>query len=121
MDSSNCTCSGRTLSYQIVVAPNAIWRRYIDQLLALDNKNMSNNTRDWEPVATYRPLANENDPENEIAQDEIAVDVQEQNRPPELDQKEEEKETEEQPGELLHQQRYPGRIRHEPVGLGFNR
>ena len=66
---------------------------------------MSNNTRDWEPGATYTsPLADENDPENEIAQDEIPVDVQEQNGLPELDQREQQEETDEQSSELPHQQ-----------------
>lgn len=105
------------LSYRIEVAPNVIWRRHIDQLLASDNSNMPNNTRDWEPEVTHiPPLADENDIENEIT-----VDVQEQNGLPGLDQREEQVETDEEPGELPDQQRYPGRIRQEPVRLGFDR
>lgn len=55
---------------------------------------MSSNTRDWEPEVTNTPpLADKNDVDNEIA-----VDVPEQNGMPELDQREEEVETREEPG-----------------------
>lgn len=53
----------------------------------------------------------ENNPENEIP-----VDVQEQNGPPEPDQRAEKVEPEEKPDERRH----PSRIRQEPVRLGFN-
>lgn len=65
-----------------------------------------------EPAVSDIPaLGDQNDPE-----DEVAGEIQEQHVPPEPDQRAEELEPDEQPGE----QRYPLRIRQEPVRLGFN-
>jgi hypothetical protein len=54
------------------IAPNVIWRRHIDQLLASENIN---DTQDLEPVTDIPGLANENN-----AEDETAVDIQDQQR-----------------------------------------
>ena len=58
------------ISYQVAIVPNVIWTRHIDQLLASENIT---DTQDLEPVTDIPALANENN-----AEDETAVDIQEQ-------------------------------------------
>ena len=109
------TCSDRIIILPDTGCPHSYLEKKLDKPLASDNRNMSNNTLDGEPAVRYTPpVSDENDFENEIAE--------EQNGVSELDQREEEAETKEQPGEILpHKQRYPGKFRQKPFGLGFNR
>ena len=94
VDSRNCAYSDWT---------SVIRKRHIDQLLA------SENNRDFQPVTYIPALANESN-----AAGETPVDMQDQQETQEPNQ---EMDEEEQP---CPEQRYPSRIRQEPIRLGHD-